>query len=226
VGFVCSPALCKTIGVAPNHLLQWAVERCPVVRHRLRACDITTDNQIVADFSYTCKPVAGDGYFLLGDAGSFLDPIFSTGVALAMMSARCAAEQVKMIFNNQMSSARARRTYIKFFEGSTGVFWHLIRNYYTHSFRELFLEGEGPLNVHGAIISILAGHVFPKPPWSLRWRLWLFDFIMQINRFFPLVPKRQQFSLLNSDPVPQNSVIGMPHVPQETLTPIVSGRHI
>ena len=201
IGFVCAPDLHKTVNVAANHLLAWAIERCPVVRQRTRRAIGPEENQVLADFSYTCKPYAGPGYFLLGDAACFLDPIFSTGVTLAMMSAKYASQAVLSIFNHQSPAGAQRRRYIRFLKGSTKIFWHLIRNYYTHSFREMFLEGQGPLNVHGAVISILAGQVFPKTPWSLRWRLWGFDAVMWINRFIPLLPHRPRFSLLEQKPV-------------------------
>jgi flavin-dependent dehydrogenase len=200
VGFVCHPDLIKRIGVPANRMLQWAVSRCPVIRHRMRNASGAATNQVLADFSYTCKPFAGDGYFLVGDAGCFLDPIFSTGVTLAMMGATQAAKHAAALLRNETSPARARDEYIRFVTGSTSVFWSLIRNYYTHSFRELFLNGTGPHNVHGAVISILAGHVFPKPPWPLRWRLWLFNFFRIVNTYVPLVRRRNKFSLLEQEP--------------------------
>jgi flavin-dependent dehydrogenase len=200
VGFVCHPDLIKRVGVPANRMLQWAVARCPVVRHRMRDASGLATNQVLADFSYTCKPIAGDGYFMVGDAGCFLDPIFSTGVTLAMMGAREAARHTSDILRGTRQPEPARREYINFVEGSTAVFWHLIRNYYTHSFRELFLNGTGPLNVHGAVISILAGHVFPRPPWALRWRLWLFDFFRIVNTCVPLVRRRKRFSLFDEPP--------------------------
>jgi flavin-dependent dehydrogenase len=198
VGFVCHPDLIKRVDIPANRMLQWAVARCPVVRHRMRGATGASTNQVLADFSYTCKPFAGDGYFLVGDAGCFLDPIFSTGVTLAMMGAQQAAGHTIALLRNEISPLRARQEYIRFVTGSTSVFWGLIRNYYTHSFRELFLNGTGPFNVHGAVISILAGHVFPQPPWPLRWRLWLFDFFRRVNTFVPLVRRRGRFSLVHN----------------------------
>jgi hypothetical protein len=166
-------------------------------------------NQVLADFSYTCKPIAGDGYFMVGDAGCFLDPIFSTGVTLAMKGAQQAAKHTAALLRNETKPDKARREYIDFIEGSTSVFWRLIRNYYNHSFRELFLNGTGPHDVHRAVISILAGHVFPRPPLALRWRLWLFFVFMRINQFIPLVPRRNRFSLLEQEPqeLPQIAAI-------------------
>ena len=200
IGFVCHPDFIKQANVPANHMLQWAIARCPVVRHRMRNAIGPATNTVLADFSYTCKPIAGNGYFMVGDAGCFLDPIFSTGVTLAMMGAREAARHTAALLKGNARRELALREYIDFVEGSTAVFWHLIRNYYTHSFRELFLSGSGPLNVHGAIISILAGHVFPRPPWPLRWRLWLFDFFRIVNTLVPLVRRRKRFSLLAATP--------------------------
>src|SRR5439155_14276068 len=144
IGFVCHPDLIKQVGVPANRMLQWAIARCPVVRHRMRNAIGPVTNQVLADFSYTCHPVAGDGYFMVGDAGCFLDPIFSTGVTLAMMGATQAVKYVSALLRRQTTPQRAQRDYIRFVTGSTGVFWRLIRNYYTHSFRELFLNGTGP----------------------------------------------------------------------------------
>jgi flavin-dependent dehydrogenase len=200
VGFVAHPDFIKRIGVSANRMLHWAVARCPVVRDRMRNAVGPATNDVLADFSYTCEPCAGDGYFLLGDAACFLDPIFSTGVTLAMYAGREAATQTAAVLRNQTTAAAARRTYEKFVAGSTGVFWKLIKSYYTHSFRELFLNATGPIDVHRAVIAILAGNVFPRPPFSLRWRLRLFFFFVRLNKLVPLVPRRRAFSLLEQEP--------------------------
>jgi flavin-dependent dehydrogenase len=209
VGFVTWPHFAKSINVPPNRLLHWAIARCPVVRHRMRNATGPTSNEVLADFSYTCKPYAGPGYFLIGDAAAFLDPIFSTGVTLAMTSAVEASQKVIAMLQGKLAPARARRNHIKFIHNSTYVFWRLIRGSYTHSFRELFLNGSGPLQMHSAVISILAGNVFPKPVWKLRWRLRMFELCVIVNKYFELVPRRKEFSLLaqgDLDSAPVNTV--------------------
>ena len=202
VGFVTRPQFVKQIGVPPNKMLAWAVARCPVVRGRMTDAVGEPTNRVLSDFSYTCSPHAGPGYLLVGDAGCFLDPIFSTGVTLAMQGAVEASRHTIAMLRHGADPRRAGKEYQRFVTGSTGVFWRLIRTYYQHSFRELFLNGTGPAQVHRAIISILAGHVFPQPPLSLRWRLWLFYFFVQLNKLVPLVPRRQNFSLVESQPQP------------------------
>ena len=198
VGFVTRPDTVKQLNVSPDRLLAWAIARCPVVRHRMRNASGPAKNRILSDFSYTCAPHAGPGYFMVGDAGCFLDPIFSTGVTLAMMGAVEAARHTAAMLRNQIAPAKARKQYCKFVTGSTSVFWGLIKSYYNHSFRELFMNGSGPLKVHNAIISILAGHVFPRPPFALRWRLWFFHACVQVQKWIPIVPRRQPFSLVQT----------------------------
>lgn len=202
VGFVTRPSFVKTLpNVAPDRLLQWAIQRCPIVRHRMRNATGSAKNQVLSDFSYTCKPFAGKGHFLVGDAGCFLDPIFSTGVTLAMIGGHEAAKEAGATLKGERTPAVAQQRYAKFVTDSTGIFWGMIKAYYKHSFRELFMEGQGPFQVHKAVISVLAGQVYPKPKWRLRWRLKLFHFYVWLQQYVPCVPRRKHFSLLATDPV-------------------------
>jgi flavin-dependent dehydrogenase len=201
LGFVASPGFAKSVDIPATRLLQWAIGRCPVVRHRMRNASGPTTNHVMADFSYRCRPYAGPGYFLVGDAAAFLDPIFSTGVTLAMTTGVESAKLVDEILAGRTKPAAARRSYIALIKNSTGIFWNLIRGSYDHSFRQLFFNGSGPLQMHKAVISVLAGNVFPKPVWALRWRLHVFRLCVIVNRYVPLVPRRADFSLLGDLPV-------------------------
>ncbi|MEK6703174.1 MAG: NAD(P)/FAD-dependent oxidoreductase [Planctomycetota bacterium] len=202
VGFVTRPSFIKTLNVPVKRLLSWAVQRCPVVRHRMRDAVGPADNIVLSDFSYRCRPYAGDGYFMVGDAACFLDPIFSTGVTLAMVSAKHTGEMVGEMLHGRLSPAAARRRHISFVAGSCRPFWRLIRAYYQHSFRELFMEGQGPFEMQRAIISILAGQVFPEPVWSLRWRHAAFHACVQLQKLFTLVPRREPCRLVDQKPEP------------------------
>jgi flavin-dependent dehydrogenase len=199
VGFVTRPSFVRELKVPANQLLRWAIARCPVVRQRMAHARGTADNMVLADFSYRCRPYAGPGHYLVGDAAAFLDPIFSTGVTLAMISAHHCAGLVHQQLDGRLTEAQAQRAHIRFIESSTRPFWRLITSYYHHSFRELFMNGSGPLSVHKAVISLLAGQVFPQPVWALRWRLELFLAFMHLQKRFPLVPRRPEHSLLQSD---------------------------
>ena len=209
IGLVLDAGVAKRTGVPADRMLAWGMARCPLVRERCANATGPATNHVIANFSYRCRPYAGDGYFLVGDAAAFLDPIFSTGVCLGMIQAREAAGHLAAILSGRTTPADARRRFIRFTDGSTRVFFKLIRQFYDHSFRELFLNGTGPLDMHRAVLAVLAGNVFPRPSWRLRWRLAAFDACVKINRFVPLVPRQNRFSLLNA---PAASQTGAPTV--------------
>jgi len=200
VGFVTRPSFSKTLNIPPRQVLSWAAQRCPVVRHRMRNAVGPADNAVLSDFSYRCRPYAGDGYFMVGDAACFLDPIFSTGVTLAMIGAKHTADLVAEMLRGRVSAKEAKRRHIRFVADSCGPFWRLIRAYYRHSFRELFMEGQGPFQMQRALISILAGQVFPKPVWALRWRHAAFDACVWLQAYLPLVPRREPCRLVQEKP--------------------------
>jgi hypothetical protein len=50
--------------------------------------------------------------------------------------------------------------------------------------------------VYEATLALLAGYVFPRPPFAVRWRVKLLDFFAFVNRFVPLAQRRERFSLL------------------------------
>jgi flavin-dependent dehydrogenase len=196
VGVVMDAERAKQIGIPSEQLLAWAIERCPAVKSRMSAAVQTVEPNVLADFSYRCAPYAGPGYFLAGDAAVFVDPTFSTGVCMGMMSGTEAARGISELMRGA-SPETVRRRYIRFVDGGSSVFFRLIDLYYKHSFRELFLSGGGPLRVHDAAMSLLAGYVFPRPSFALRWRLRFLELLVFVQRFFPLAPRRKPFSLID-----------------------------
>jgi len=202
VGAVLDADLARQISreqnVAPDRMLAWCIQRCPAIQNRMTAAtpSATDKNQVMADFSYSCKPFAGEGYFLIGDAATFMDPIFSTGASIAANSAVAAAEAVHQILAGRVVAGKARQQYIARIETSTGTLFQLIRQYYNPAFRDLFMSGTGPLAVHRAVIGVLAGNVFPRPPWKIRWRLPVFNLFVKIQARFALVPRQERFSIL------------------------------
>ena len=91
-------------------------------------------------------------------------------------------------------------------DDTAAPFLRLVDLFYDHSFRELFLDGSGPFSVHKAAISVLGGFVFPKPRWSLRWRIYLLHLFARIQRFVSLVDRRESFSLRQVQPPVARSV--------------------
>src|SRR5690349_276848 len=70
------------------------VERCAAVKQRIAGARRVTGHFATRDYSYRAKQVAGDGWVLVGDAYAFLDPLYSSGVLLALRSGEMAADAI------------------------------------------------------------------------------------------------------------------------------------
>src|SRR5262249_13559947 len=73
---------------------QEEVARCTAVKERVASAKRVTGYFATKDYSYRSKQVAGDGWVLVGDAFGFLDPLYSSGVLLALRSGEMAADAV------------------------------------------------------------------------------------------------------------------------------------
>ena len=198
IGLVMSEDAARAVDRPAAEMLQWGIETCPVMTQRCRNSEPTDVAGVAADFSYTCRPYAGPGYFLVGDAATFVDPVFSTGVCLGMMAGEHAANCIAALLRDQADAKKTRRAHIRFVESSSMILFRMVRGFYRHSFRELLMEERGPLSIHRALIGLFAGDVFPRPALALRWRVRLFECFVQFNELFAFVPRRANFSLLES----------------------------
>jgi flavin-dependent dehydrogenase len=70
------------------------VETCPAVKQRVEHAKRVTGYFVTRDYSYRSTQVAGDGWVLIGDAFGFLDPLYSSGVLLALKSGELAADAI------------------------------------------------------------------------------------------------------------------------------------
>jgi flavin-dependent dehydrogenase len=111
------------------------------------------------EYSYHSRKIGGDGFCLVGDAFAFLDPLFSTGVFLALKSGEMAADTLhEGLLAGDVSAARFDAYYAKQ-RHAVMSFRRLVRAFYnlTFSFRE-FLQ-EYP-HLHSLVVDTLVGNVF------------------------------------------------------------------
>ena len=127
---------------------------------------------------------------LVGDAGAFLDPIFSTGVLLALQSGIEAAEVVAAGLRD--GDLRARR--FKGYERRLVRRYHHFRRFavgfYNPAFRDLFFSPSSRFGLYEAVLSVLSGNW--RPSWKTRLRLHAFFLLVALQRFMPLAPRRPQ----------------------------------
>ncbi|MBI4717592.1 MAG: tryptophan 7-halogenase [Planctomycetes bacterium] len=95
VGVVAPPSyLCTARGDDPLATLEEEIANCPAAARRLTSATRVSHAYVTSDFSYRSRRVAGDGWLMVGDAFGFLDPIYSSGVMLALKSGEFAADAV------------------------------------------------------------------------------------------------------------------------------------
>ncbi len=86
------------------------VAACPAVQKRIAGAKRSTGYFATKDYSYRSKQVSGDGWVLIGDAFGFLDPLYSSGVLLALKSGELAADAIADgLAKNDVSAAQLGR---------------------------------------------------------------------------------------------------------------------
>ncbi|HQX52299.1 MAG TPA: tryptophan 7-halogenase, partial [Planctomycetaceae bacterium] len=70
------------------------IEHCPAVKERIAGATRVSSYHATRDYSYRSTKVAGNGYVMVGDAFGFLDPLYSSGVLLALKSGEMAADAI------------------------------------------------------------------------------------------------------------------------------------
>ncbi|MEM6550593.1 MAG: NAD(P)/FAD-dependent oxidoreductase [Planctomycetota bacterium] len=197
-------------GVKPGEELAWSIARTPLLAKRTANATFPETTWSVADFSYTCSPGAGDGYLMVGDAEAFLDPVFSSGVRLAIASALDAAHAADQVLSND-NPQRAKQHFLERGAARRGLMLHYINLFYSHPFRELLLQGKGPLGVHRALIAVLSGR-FDDIPLSMRWRLKLLDFFHARQKSKGnMIPGRDGWSILENQQTTRDAACAYLH---------------
>src|SRR5262249_18709217 len=122
-----------------------------------------------ADFTYRCDPFAGNGFFLVGDAAAFLDPVWSTGVSLGIIGGAQAARAIESIVRGQVKPDVARAAYRRWLERTTNTAFRMIHAFYDRRFRDFLLCDRRPFGLDRAVVTLLAGE-FDPIPFPARWR--------------------------------------------------------
>jgi len=168
-------------------LLHRLIQQSPAVRNRMRSARAASPVHVTSDFSYRNSRLWSPRCVRVGDAAGFIDPIFSSGVFLAMFSARAAARAVLEEWTTGGDGSIPFARYEARVRSALGIYQEMVEGFYTTPFMELFLEPRAKWDLAAAVNAILAGEL--EGGWKLRWRMRLFFLLVRIQSRFPLVPR-------------------------------------
>lgn len=164
VGAVTWPYYMKTRTTDVETFFREIIAQAPELAARLAPAEMVTPVEATGNFSYSCDRAYGPHYVLVGDALTFIDPVFSSGVLLAMQSAFSAAAALDRCLRAPHEAAKALKAYDRAVRsGLRKLSWFIYRINHP-SMRDLFMGPKNLFRVKEALLSVLAGDIFGDTP--------------------------------------------------------------
>jgi flavin-dependent dehydrogenase len=165
IGMVTWPYHMKTRGGRSlEAFLLDNVATCPALAARLRDARLVTEVEATGNFSYVSERNHGKNYLLLGDAYAFIDPVFSSGVQLAMNSGVIGASTVDACLRDPAAApAVLKRFDAQMRHGPKTYSWFIYRMT-NPIMRGFFMDPKNVFRVKEALLSVLAGDIFGRTP--------------------------------------------------------------
>jgi flavin-dependent dehydrogenase len=141
------------------------ISKSPHISKMLENAELESGPFVVKDWSYVCGPMVGDGYILVGDAACFVDPLFSSGVHLALMSGVLASAFIHTCNKDKSLGEACQSVYQEMYLKEYSHFRDLARLFYSSNrsvdsyFWEArrILESDTAMSPRNAFIQAVAG---------------------------------------------------------------------
>jgi len=130
MGIVAEKKVFKNARLDPAAYFQKYVDSNPDLAYAMRNAKRVNEFKLEGDYSYKMDTFTGNGFALIGDAARFVDPIFSSGVSVALFSAKYSSERIKLAFETGDFSEAALKPYEKKLRSGTEIWYEFIRLYY------------------------------------------------------------------------------------------------
>jgi flavin-dependent dehydrogenase len=209
IGMVTWPYYMKTKGERSlEQFLMDGIAMCPALTERLKEAKLVNEVEATGNFSYVSERNHGANYLLLGDAYAFIDPVFSSGVLLAMNSGVIGAEAIDTCLKKPAQAAAALKRFDELMKHGPKEFSWFIYRVTNPIMRDFFMYPKNIFRVKEALLSVLAGDIFGKTPiWRSIWMFKLLYYtanIIQPKRAF-MGWKRRRFNIRRVDDPAMNT---------------------
>jgi FADH2-dependent halogenase len=187
VGVVLPQSVFLTLPkLEPEVLLERLIGDTPAASRLMTRAERKWPVRVEKDFSFGSRAYAGDRWIIVGDAGSFLDPVFSSGVAIALESGLEGARAVDRALADGRVNARAFARFDRRQRQRYASFRRFVLGFYTPAFRDLFFSADPPKHMFRAVVTVLAGYW--HPPFATRVWLALFFLSVRLQQRFGIAP--------------------------------------
>lgn len=175
VGAVCHPDYIKSRTVPLDQFLLETLRQSPPIAKRMEKAKPLTPTYAAANFSYRRETMSGDGYLMVGDAFAFIDPVFSSGVHLALNSGTIGAGVVDAYLRGSPDYPVRLKQFERLVRRGINTFSWFIHRFNQPAFQALFVSTRRPPKIERAVLSLLAGDVFAQS--KARFPLFLFKVV-------------------------------------------------
>jgi flavin-dependent dehydrogenase len=187
VGVVLDAEAFRNSKLRAEDFLEQALSEQPIIAKRMTDARRVSQVYVEADFSYRSARLHGDRWLLAGDAAGFIDPIFSSGVFLAVFSSELCADALNEVLDHPRKARRLFAGYERAVNRAMDIYLRFVKAWYTKEFIEVFLAPRNILGLAPAVNAVLGGNVGNSFP--IRWRMWVFYFLVWLQRHHPIAPR-------------------------------------
>ena len=161
VGIVCQDDYYQSSGLSPEEFLDHIISINPQARERYKEAEKINEVGFIGGYSSNVKTMYGKNYVLVGNATEFLDPVFSSGVTLALESGSKAAELT--IRELRGEAIDWQHDYQDYMMLGVDVFREFVESWYDGRLQTiLFSSMMGTEKIERKIVSVLSGYVWDK----------------------------------------------------------------
>jgi len=188
IGVVMDTSTFRAAKLAPEAALEQFIAEQPLMLDRMQDAKRVSPVYSAGDYSYRNARLFGDRWILAGDAAGFIDPVFSSGVFLAIMSAEKAADTLNEVLSNPSRKKRLFKHYSRRVNRIMDMYLTFVNSWYSGKpFLEVFLNPTDTMQIAAAVNAVLAGN--EGDSFAIKWRMWLFYFFVRAQRFLALSPR-------------------------------------
>ncbi len=210
IGVVMDSATFRAMRLSPEAALEKCIAEQPMVFERMKRAERVSPVYSAGDYSYRNAKFFGDRWLLAGDAAAFIDPVFSSGVFLAIMSAEKAADTLDEVLRSEWRRRRLFKNYSRCINRIMDIYLTIVNSWYQRGkeFIEVFLNPTDTMQIAAAVNAVLAGN--EGKSFQIKWRMWLFYFFVNAQRFLPLSPRLSLVPQMETSPSPAEPIGAIP----------------